>query len=127
VYLVLALLAPVQLAVHRRHPWVLLAVLPLLTALLDRTQGTGWAGLGFLNYVLVFAFAQQLGFLHADGRLSALPRWVWPAGAAGAVLGLVLLTGPGPYPASMIGLPGQEVSNMLPPSVCVVVVGALQV
>jgi fucose 4-O-acetylase-like acetyltransferase len=127
VYLVLALLAPLHLRVHRRSPWVLLAVLPVLTAILDRTQGTGLAGLGFLNYVLVFAFAQELGFLYADGRLPALPRWVWPAGAAGSVLALVLLTGPGPYPVSMIGLPGQEVSNMLPPSVCVVAVGLLQV
>lgn len=127
VYLVLAVLAPLQLRVHARYPWVLVVALPVLAALLDRTQGTGWAGLGFLNYLVVFAFAQELGFLYADGRLAALPRRTWPLGAVAAIAALVVLTGIGPYPVSMIGLPGQEVSNMLPPSVCLVAVGALQV
>jgi hypothetical protein len=45
----------------------------------------------------------------------------------GAPTLLVLATGPGPYPVSMIGLPGQQMSNMLPPSVCVVLVAVLQV
>ena len=39
---------------------------------------------------------------------------------AAAFAGLVLLTGPGPYPLSMVGVPG-ELSNMSPPTVCVLV------
>ena len=45
---------------------------------------------------------------------------------SGALGALLVLTGPGPYPVSMLGLPGQEVSNMLPPSVCVIAVGVVQ-
>ena len=127
VYLLLALVAPVQVQVHRRAPWLLVAVLPVLALLLDRTQHTPWAGLGFLNYLFVFGFAQEVGMLYADGRLSRWHRWVWPAGAATAVGLLVLLTSVGPYPVSMISLPGQEMSNMLPPSVCVILVGTLQI
>ncbi|MCK0112982.1 acyltransferase [Ornithinimicrobium sp. F0845] len=127
VYLLLALVAPVQVQVHRRHPWLLVTVLPVLVLLLDRTQHTSWAGLGFLNYLLVFGFAQEVGMLYAGGRLTRWPRWVWPAGAAAAVGLLVLLTSLGPYPVSMISLPGQEMSNMLPPSVCVILVGVLQI
>lgn len=127
VYLLLALVAPVQVRVHRRAPWLLVAVLPVLALLLDRTQHTAWAGLGFLNYLVVFGFAQEVGMLYAGGRLTRWPRRVWLAAAAAAVALLVLLTTVGPYPVSMISLPGQELSNMLPPSVCVVLVGVLQI
>lgn len=126
VYLVLTLVAPLQLRVHRRAPWLLLAVLPILALLLDRTQGTPLAAVGFANYVVVFAWCAELGVLYAEGRLTRLPRRVW-WGTLATSLGLLLLaTGPGPYPVSMIGLPGQEISNMLPPSVCVVLVAATQ-
>ncbi len=126
VYVLLALVAPVQFAVHRRWPWLLVVALPLVALLLDRTQGTGLAALGFVNYLVVFAFCAELGHLYAAGRLSALPRQAWVGAVAGSGALLVLATGPGPYPVSMIGLPGQEISNMMPPSVCVVLVAVLQ-
>lgn len=127
VYLVLALAAPAQVALHRRAPWLLVAVLPVLALLLDRAQDTAWAGLAFLNYVVVFGFAQQVGMLYADGRLTRWRRWTWPLVALVATGLLVLVTTVGPYPVSMIDVPGQEMSNMLPPSVSVVLVGALQI
>lgn len=126
VYLLLALVAPAQHAVHARWPWLLVAVLPVLALALDRTQGTALAGLGLLNYLVVFTFCAELGELYADGRLTRWPPVVWVAVAISAVGALLLATGPGPYPVSMIGLPGQEVSNMMPPSVCVVLVAVLQ-
>jgi hypothetical protein len=127
VYLLLALVAPAQVAMHRRHPWALVLLLPPVALALDQLQGTSWAGVGLLNYAVVFAFCQQLGILYADGRLLQWPPGAWWAGVALALLLLVVATGPGPYPVSMIGLPGQEMSNMLPPSVCVVLVAVLQV
>lgn len=126
VYLLLALVAPAQYAVHQRLPWLLVTVLPPLALLLDQAQGTGLAAVGYLNYLVVFGFCQELGLLYADGRLARVQRRWWTAAAATAVAALVLLTGPGPYPVSMIGLPGQDLSNMLPPSVCVLVVAVLQ-
>ncbi len=127
VYLLLALVAPAQAKLHGSRPWLLLVVLPPLALGLDQLQDTAWAGVGLANYVVVFAFCQQLGMLYADGRLQSVPRSIWWLCAAAATALLVLATGPGPYPVSMIGLPGQEMSNMLPPSVCVVLVAVLQV
>lgn len=126
IYLLLALLAPAQLAIHRRWPLLLPVALPVGVLALDRAQGTGWAALAFLNYALVFGLCQELGFWYADGRLQRLPRLAWVAGAAAAVGLLLVATRWGGYPVSMIGLPGQKVSNMMPPSVCVVLVALLQ-
>lgn len=126
IYLLLALLAPAQLAVHRRWPLLLPTVLPVGVLLLDQAQGTGWAALAFLNYALVFGLCQELGFWYADGRLQRLPRLAWVACAAAAVALLLVATQLGDYPVSMIGLPGQKVSNMMPPSICVVLVALLQ-
>jgi hypothetical protein len=126
VFLLLAMVAPVQHRLHRRRPWLLLTVLPVIALVLDRAQGTALAPLGYLNYLVVFGFSQQLGFLYADGALVRVRRRWWLLATAGALGALLLLTGPGPYPVSMLGLPGQRVSNMLPPSVCVVAVGVVQ-
>lgn len=101
-------------------------MLPVGAALLDRLQGTSWAGLAFLNYALVFGFCQELGYWYAEGRLQRLPRAAWGAVALVAVALLVVVTRWGGYPVSMIGLPGHKVSNMMPPSVCVVLVAVLQ-
>src|SRR4029077_4787020 len=40
---------------------------------------------------------------------------------------LILLTAFGPYPHSMVGLPGERVSNMAPPTVCLLALTVLQV
>lgn len=126
VFLLLAVLAPAQHALHRRWPWALLCALPVVALLLDRLQGTALAPVGYLNYVVVFGFSQELGFVYADGALVRARRRWWVLATAGALGALVLLTGPGPYPVSMLGLPGQRLSNMLPPSVCVIAVGVVQ-
>lgn len=126
VFLLLAMVAPAQHALHRRWPWLLLPALPVLALLLDRLQGTALAPLGYLNYLVVFGFSQELGFLYADGALVRARRRWWLLATAAALGSLALLTGPGPYPVSMLGLPGQRVSNMLPPSVCVIAVGVVQ-
>ncbi|MBB5790913.1 acyltransferase family protein [Jiangella mangrovi] len=79
----------------------------------------------FANLALVWLFAHQLGVWYADGRFAALSRRRLWLTLATTVAALVLLTGPGPYPVSMVGLPGQ-LSNMSPPTVCVVVLSLAQ-
>jgi hypothetical protein len=70
--------------------------------------------------VLVWLFAHQLGFLYADGTLAGWPRRAHAAMAAGGLAALVALTASGAWPPSMVGLPGDRVSNMNPPSLCIV-------
>ena len=76
--------------------------------------------LGDLNFLLVWLFAHQLGFLYADGTLPRWPRRAHVAMAAGGLAALAGLTASGVWPQSMVGLPGDRVSNMNPPSLCIV-------
>ncbi|MGB8651929.1 MAG: acyltransferase family protein [Mycobacteriales bacterium] len=129
VYLLLVLLAPVQLRLHRRRPWLLLAVLPVAAVVLDAgrlSSGVG-KGLAILNYLAVFVCAQELGFWYGDGRLLRLSRSRLVGGSLVALALLVLVTAVGPYPVSMVGVPGQEISNMSPPTVCVLLLTFAQV
>ncbi|MFC4056812.1 acyltransferase [Planomonospora corallina] len=83
-------------------------------------EAAGWANIG-----LVWLAVHQLGLLYADGRLRR-PRTAWTMAAAGYGLAAVLVA-LGPYPGSMIGLPGAAVSNMAPPTVALLAVGAGQI
>jgi hypothetical protein len=75
---------------------------------------------------VVWTLVQQVGFFYADGTLTRLSRRAL-AGLAAASLGsLVVLTGTGRYPPSMVGLPGEE-SNMTPPTVCIIALTVWQV
>ncbi|BFU44317.1 acyltransferase family protein [Krasilnikovia sp. MM14-A1004] len=120
VYLALVALTPPLWALHRRlgrwAPAVPVALLAA-TAVVDVLRFTGGhTGLATLNLLLVWAGVHQLGFLYADGTLQrgGLRLGGWLAG--GGLLALVALTGVGPYPVSMVGVPGESVSNMSPPT-----------
>jgi hypothetical protein len=68
----------------------------------------------------VWLALHQLGFLWRDGRLT--PR-VGAVMAVGGYAAMALLVGFGPYPVSMVGLPGEAVSNMAPPTVALLAQG----
>jgi hypothetical protein len=82
---------------------------------------------GYFNVLFVWLFAQQLGLFYADGTLVKLSSRRLAAIAAGALTALVVLTTWGPYPHSMVGLPGEKVSNMRPPTTCLLVLSVFQV
>jgi hypothetical protein len=128
VYLGIIALAPPMLRLHQhlqtRHPgrsWGLAVPVGLgaAAALVDIARFAGNVPyIGFVNVALVWLTVHQLGFLYADGTL--LPgRSGGPAAAALAGVGLlaaVTLTTYGPYPVSMVGVPGDQMSNMSPPT-----------
>ena len=122
VYLGVIALAPPMLRLHeylqRRspgRPWGVVAPAGLAVgaALVDIARFAGGVPyIGFVNVALVWLAVHQLGYLYADGTLRR-------AGATMAGLGLlaaVALTAFGPYPLSMVGVPGEQVSNMSPPT-----------
>ena len=97
----------------------------LLGGLVDLVSlGTDTLGVGFANYLVVWATVHQLGYAWLDGRLAGTRRRLLLA-AVGAV-GLVALVWAGPYPVSMVGLDGAAVNNSYPTRVTLLFLGMLQ-
>jgi len=124
VYLVVVAAAPLLVAAHERLRWAVPVALALLAVAGDVVSVVApWAA--WLNYVVVLAFAHQLGFFYGDGTAASWSSARLGVVAAGAFAALVALTA-GPYPVSMVGVSGASRSNMSPPSVCIVVLAVWQ-
>jgi hypothetical protein len=100
-----------------------IAVAPLMTVLtglvvvVDTLRfGFDVPLVGYLNVAFVWLAVHQLGFFFADGTLVRRRHVLVPALAGVGLAGVVVLTAYGPYPVSMVGLPGEPVSNMSPPT-----------
>jgi hypothetical protein len=118
IYLAVVMLAPAMLRLHERWSWRVLVVLTLATALVDLAR-FAWGApevIGYLNFAFVWLAVHQCGFFYADGipQRGGTPLAVVCA-AGGLTLTLALVAF-GPYPVSMVTLPGDDTSNMTPPS-----------
>ena len=92
-----------------------MAALCAAALLVDLARFAGGLGvLGNLNFALVWLALHQVGFAWRDGLLTK-PVALGLLGVG--VVGLALSITVGPYPVSMVGLPGDEISNMSPPTV----------
>jgi fucose 4-O-acetylase-like acetyltransferase len=122
IYLIVVALAPQMLRAHHRHGWrvpVALAGCATVVDVAGLHAGIPFAG--YLNFAFVWLFAHQLGFFYADGTLQRLSRRLVAAVAGGALGLLAVLVVTGAYPGSMVGVPGEKISNMNPPTVCLIV------
>ncbi|WP_116248560.1 acyltransferase [Nocardiopsis sp. FIRDI 009] len=125
-YLGVVVLAPLMHGLHRRWGAAVPSVLIGVVLALDVARlGLDVPFVGNTNYLLVWLALHQLGFLWRDRR--AQPR---PLAAAAAALGgfalLLALTVPGPYPTSMVTVPGQALGNTSPPTFALLVLGLTQ-
>jgi peptidoglycan/LPS O-acetylase OafA/YrhL len=126
VYVLLVMATPVAAWAHRRYGEVALVALAGLAVTADLLRfrfGVPFASV--LAWVAVWGFAHQLGFDYE--RLTAAPRRVAWCLVLGGLFALVALTNMGQYPRSMVGVPGEAISNMAPPTVCIVALCLLQV
>ncbi|WP_433430083.1 acyltransferase family protein [Nonomuraea sp. CA-141351] len=123
VYLIAVTATPLALRLHERYGLLVPASLAAGAVLTDVMRfSTGFDAIGYLNVVFVWLAVHQLGFFYAEGRLRR--PWALALGGFGVA---ALLVAYGPYPGSMIGLPGAEVSNMAPPTLAMLAVGIGQV
>jgi hypothetical protein len=127
VYMALVVLAPLTWRGHVAAPRSTLAAMVAGAALLDVARfGFGWGGpvMTVACFTTVWAVVHQLGF-HLDAlRASGFgPRL---AVAGGGLLAVAVAVSVGPYPAAMVGVPGERVSNMAPPSFAVVLLAVFQ-
>lgn len=112
IYLAMVAFTPPLLKAHGRYGWGAFGALAAGAVVVDVLRfAAGVPYVEFLNFALVWLAIHQLGFLRADGMIRR-PGLLAAAGLAGAGL-LVAL---GPYPLSMVGMPGEKVSNMAPPT-----------
>jgi hypothetical protein len=127
VFAALTALTPAVLAAVRRFgPAAMIAPLTVVVVVdLARFTGTGPAWLGWLNLVAGWLVPFGLGVAWAHGGLTGR-RTALGMLAAGitATIALVVFGG---YPASMVGVPGQGVSNLNPPTLAAVAFGVAQV
>lgn len=119
IYLAMVALTPPLLRLHERCGWAAFGALAAAAAAVDLLRFAGGVPYAeFLNFAFVWLAVHQLGFLRADGQLRR-PGALAAAGLAGAVA----LVAYGPYPLSMVGMPGEKVSNMAPPTLALLAHG----
>ena len=127
VYMAVVALVPVTMRLHERAPARALVALGASVVVVDLVRFTsGVDAIGFVNVLLVFAFVHQLGYWYGDGTLVRASPRTHLCMVAGAVAVLALLTTCGPYPVSMVTVSSESGSNMLPPTLCIAVLGVLQ-
>lgn len=106
----------------RLNPLWPLAVVLHVDLLRFGLDGPSW--LGWVNVAAGWTVPYTLGAAWSRGELERRRAgWVLLAGGAAATAGLVAWAG---YPASMVGVPGEGMSNLDPPTLAVVTFGLAQ-
>jgi fucose 4-O-acetylase-like acetyltransferase len=124
VYVLVVLLAPPAYAGWQRFGVASFWALAAAAVVVDVVRFVvGVPLVGWLNYLFVWLAVHQMGFLWRHGRLGGTRSLPWALASGALLVGLVTVGG---YPRSMVGVPGEEVSNTLPPSLAMLALGALQ-
>ncbi len=125
VYLVVVVLVPVTYAGWKRFGlasfWILVlaAILDDLLFFAADLRAAGW-----LNYAFIWLAVHQLGYAWRDGHVAGSRKGLgWALLGAVALVGFVAI---GPYPVSMVSVPGEEVSNTLPPKLPMLALALVQ-
>ncbi|WP_165368092.1 acyltransferase family protein, partial [Phytoactinopolyspora endophytica] len=125
-YVGVTFLVPVTATVHRRFGVLATIALGVVVAGVDLGRfglDVGW--LGAVNTALVWVFVHQLGYLWRDGALdSVFRRWACVVVGVAAV---ALATGLDDYPRSMVSIPSERISHMLPTTAVIAALAVAQV
>ncbi|MFD3643777.1 acyltransferase family protein [Streptomyces griseus] len=121
IYLAMVAFTPPLLRLHERYGWGAFAGLAGAAVAVDVLRfAAGVPYVEFLNFAFVWLAVHQLGFLRADGRVDPRRAALLAGGGLVTAAALVAL---GPYPLSMVGVPGEKVSNMAPPTLALLAHG----
>jgi hypothetical protein len=125
IYSVIVILAPLARMAWKKWGLSTLVTLLCLSVCGDllyfhlELKALGWA-----NYLFVWLAVHQLGFAWLDRRYTstnAILTWI----IFGSLL-LITMTQIGPWPISLVGVPGAEVSNTTPPHLPLLALAAVQ-
>jgi hypothetical protein len=124
VYLWLVAATPWTWRLYRRFGgWAFLVLLAVAVAADIGRVGLDIPAAGYVNVVVIWLIVYLVGHAFARG---ALRPAVARAMLAGGLAALVVATA-GPYPARMVGVPGDRLSNMNPPTLAVLALGVAQI
>jgi Acyltransferase family len=79
--------------------------------------------INFLNFIFIWCAIHQLGYAWNAGYFTPAKARLW---ALGGALSLAVLIIFGPYPVAMIGVPGANLSNSMPPTLALLALGVTQ-
>lgn len=123
VYLIVSALVPVTHAAWQRWGMASFGALVAGAVTVDWLAiGLGVPVVNWLNFLFVWLAIHQLGYAWQAGQF--VQPLVWGL-ASLAVLGA--LVGFGPYPVAMIGVPGSDLSNSMPPTLALLALGNVQI
>ena len=125
VYLMIAALTPLTTALWRRLGMASFWLFVAGAVIVDAATLAGhvpWVN--FLNFAFVWLAIHQLGYAWHEGAF-ARPRIALRWGLAGLAV-LIALVRFGPYPVAMIGVPGEPLSNSMPPTLALLALGIAQ-
>jgi hypothetical protein len=128
VYLLLVVVAPIAHAAHRRVGPIAVVLLAGGSVLVDvarfnvlKDHVGVWV---WVSMLVVWGFVHQLGFFFGEiRRMSARSQ---EAVALAGFFVLIGLTNMNLYPRSLVGVPGERLSNMGPPTLAVCALAVLQ-
>jgi surface polysaccharide O-acyltransferase-like enzyme len=125
VYLALVLLTPLLVRAHQRWGLRVPAAVALAATLVDAVRlSAATPVIGWANYLLVWGTAFALGIAWREGALTR--RWFVGFIASGS-LAFAALVWLGPFPLTLIGVPGERIDNTAPPSVALLAYSVAQV
>ena len=124
-YVLIVAFVPLSHAAWRRLGVGSIAALGVAAVAVDLASfAAGFEAVGYLNYLFVWLAIHQLGYAWRAGVLAGPGRCLTLA--ATALVALVGLVAFGPYPVAMIGVPGEAVSNSMPPTLALLALGIAQ-
>lgn len=124
VYLLVTALAPLTWKLWEKLGFGSVALLVAGAVAVDwLTLARGVPYVNFANFIFVWVGIHQLGYAWQQGRLG--PNRALALFLAGLAV-LVGLTVYGPYPIAMIGVPGAEITNSMPPTLALLALGMTQ-
>ncbi len=124
IYIMVVVLAPVTYSLWRKLGFASFWLFVALAAITDWLFFLGFEWVGWSNYFWVWLGVHQLGYAWREGRLGGPVMLLGYAFLA--FVTLYLLVSLGPYPIAMVGSPGEDVSNSLPPKITLLVLGVIQ-
>ena len=125
VYLIVSAIVPLSHAAWRRWGmgsfWALVAGAGLVdyAAIARGVPYVNW-----FNFLFVWLAVHQLGYAWSEGRFANRGKAVALGLGGLAVLGALIKFGP--YPVAMIGVPGNDLSNSMPPTTALLALGIAQ-